>query len=673
MALDPSFDIGLVSNPVLDPVATKDMPFESTPGEVAGAVIGQGFHDSGLATASRVVGRRAAAGMAPTTDFSAGLESMSYRPAEENLPHTPTDAIDPATANAKAKEMGADVKFDTHVSSTIADSIINDHIATQKRQEIIANRGDSILTGQASQFGISALVGLLDPVNIAAAFVPGLPEAFVAGRMAAAGGTLGRLAIKFGEGAAQGVASQVALTPLQMGLSSADYYDLSAGEMLRNIAIGGFAAGALHTAFGRSPEFRTRSDIETHDAAFRAATAQIIEDRPVGVAGLFDHQAATDAAGALERWHGTQERILAEADAARAAREVTAPASIASTVADTEARLAQLRESHAQLSGEAEAARAQATAQSAADSLDPESRTRLAEINSELAGVIPKTRRADLMQERTMLMEGQHEGLAVPNTLETARSEAQATGLEAALARTGQQAASTEADLLALRERAAREDAAMAQQRAAADRATATGQLLTESRSASVQNLMEREVRRFAYKAGVELEPGEARAIAAEVRTAQSGEVSDVIAAHLNALAQRSSKEDIRTAAAQPPMASGAQGLRDRANEAAKTLARDAMNPPEAPGQAQAARATKELLREAPVVDPATEKQIAEVSKLYTDAKAEYDATIAAQKAMNPGAAEPVLPAEMQAALDSAAHDEAMAKGAGACATLFGG
>lgn len=358
---------------------------------------------------------------------------------------------------------------------------------------------------------------------------------------------------------------------------------------------------------------------EVQQGAFRAATAQVLNDKPVDVADLFNHGEASTAADALETWHAQQQRMIAEGQQERAAAAATLdePPDHAPAIAAAEANLGALRSQSDQLSGEVQTAQRQATI----DAMEPDTRARFDQVQAELGRPIPPARRAALEQEHALILEGQQPG-AMQRGLETARSNAQASGLSMALSRVQGQASDTEAQLSGLKQAQAQSDALAAQQRASADRATRISQARQDARTAVVQGLMEREVRKFAGRTGVTLEPGEATQIASEIRTAQPAEVSDTIAAHLNALAQRSTSDEIRTAAERQP--SPLAGLRAEAAGAARDMAQRAIAPVPSTGELRTRRANADTMATAPEVPAGTDQQTAEAQKLFQDAQQRF-------------------------------------------------
>ena len=295
------------------------------------------------------------------------------------------------------------LKFDNPVPESVAKSMYEaklDEVArNDAAQRAPAGFGNSVIRG-----GLNLFAGLLDPVNVAAAFVPGLGEASVARTLGLEGiESLGaRTVVRGIAGASQGIAGQIPLSALRYGLSQEDQSDYSALDAMSDIAMGGLIGGGLHTMLGgvgdfmgerfhASPQARiVDDDPATRDAALRTSVAAVAEDRPVDVSSLIDLGGA----------QAEQTRLLG-------------------SLRD---EAAGLRYDIQQVPGVAP---------------DPVTAERLSAIEDELtdpSGTLPQNRRSDLMQEHAMLTEGS--APTDQDTLEVARSASQREGLQAALDRT---------------------------------------------------------------------------------------------------------------------------------------------------------------------------------------------------------------------------------------------
>ncbi len=100
--------------------------------------------------------------------------------------------------------------------------------------------------------GVSALItGMLDPLNVAAAFVPVVGEARVATLLGNAGrSVISRAGARTAIGVAEGAAGAALLEPAVYKLHQQLQDDYSMANSLQNIAFGGLLGGGLHVAGG---------------------------------------------------------------------------------------------------------------------------------------------------------------------------------------------------------------------------------------------------------------------------------------------------------------------------------------------------------------------------------------------------------------------------------------
>jgi hypothetical protein len=381
------------------------------------------------------------------------------------------------------------LSFTEPVSRTTARDLNEFHVNSAIREDVIARRQGGFATGGVARFAVSLTAAIIDPLNIASAFIPGVREARVAALLGeTAAGVGGRLLVRGIAGGSAGLAGAAALEPLNYWLSQQDKDDYTMGDVLTNLAFGTILGAGLHSGIGI---VRDRRGVlpawspEMHEASLRHATAAIAEGRPVEAAAAMEFTAVRAAREELTTWASTVARVAKEAedaitltDSPTAARDAAA------------ARLADLRSEIDSLRADAADARSRLPAP------DAVTEARIAEIDRELGETIPSTRRADLEQERTMLTEGRDFG---QDTLDAARTEAEIAGLERAAAAKAREAGLASAQLANAEKRLTKAESILSARSAA----------LT-SREAMVQELAARTLRRLAGRLGVELSPAEA-------------------------------------------------------------------------------------------------------------------------------------------------------------------
>lgn len=609
-----------ISSVTLQALGSDDV--EAPPGEVAAAAFSSAFHANPI---PRIVAEQMRG-------------QMQWQDEGQALPFAPeTPAAAPMLSSDEANRrfgIKGDLTFDAPVSEDTASGLYDQHHAETLRQDVIARRGDSVLSGFAARTGLGFAAGLLDPLNLAAGFIPVAGEARVAGMLENAGGALGRAGVRARIGAVQGAVGQAALEPLNYLLDTQDHEDWTAAQAMRNLAFGTVLGGGLHVVGGAvadqvtgryaNPITQRMEDLgpEAREAVLGGAVAQTVDGRPVDVAPLIDFAEARQAQASLRTWQDQQERILADSSAAQDAARVPGDPDRFAEIDNADQHLSQIRAQADQLRAEIEGTREQGVRAA----MDPATADRLGAIETELSGVIPKARRADLENERGLLLEGRGEvDVGGSGDLEAQRSQAQARGLSAALQRTESEVASSEATLERLRAQDAAAQTEAAARRDSADRGSRIQQALIDSRQDVTQALAERTVRQFSRRIGVFLDPGEVSTFAREILGAQPAEASDVIANALNSIAGRSVRADVRAATEAAPAAriSGGRGALDgEAAGAARDLVDAARRPAGDPEDAAASRQAQDAGAAAkPVTDGVPDERMAEMESFVKAAR----------------------------------------------------
>lgn len=273
--------VGLYDMPVGGSQAIEAQGIAAIPsstGEVLGAAVAGGFaHAFPAYEAARY-----------------GVETMGADPATGMpIPGFHDTDLSPEEATARYGIKGR-LQWTAPVPQAVAEEQSRRQHEAIAREDVIARREGGLLTGGVVRFGaglVGGLPGLADPLNIAASFLPFVPEARAA-LWAARGGLAGEALT----GVVQGAAGQALLTPLQYGLSKAEGEDYGAVDAILNIALGGVFGGGLHTgaallggrSIGRGRDLALtldREQPETREALLRGALADIAEDRPVTAPG----------------------------------------------------------------------------------------------------------------------------------------------------------------------------------------------------------------------------------------------------------------------------------------------------------------------------------------------------------------------------------------------------
>lgn len=312
--------VGFYFGDPTDSIALADAGLDVVPsstGEVLGAAAGEAF---ATMPTRRMVELEARASRDTGYSFAAGVPVRIGEPAP---------LLSPEEANKEFKLPGM-VPFSAPVSRETAQEIYDAHQRRLARQNAIERRAGGIGTGMAARFGTELLVGLLDPLNVASAFIPVVPEAKIAAALAGASGAFGRAGVRAGVGATEGAAGALALEPVNYALDRANQNDWTMGNAAMNIALGAAMGGVLHPLAGRfgaeERALRARDSVqsviermppEVREMSMRGSLADVVEGRAVNVAPSMD---AARLAAAAEDVSARAARIEAmAADAPRVA------------------------------------------------------------------------------------------------------------------------------------------------------------------------------------------------------------------------------------------------------------------------------------------------------------------------------------------------------------------
>lgn len=135
----------------------------------------------------------------------------------------------------------------------------------------------------AAQFGVAIAGSLLDPLNIASAFVPTLGTA----RAATLAAKFGKNGGRFMTGVMDGMVGAAILEPLVIGAAAAEQdQDYNLMDSFLNVAIGGALGGGLHVGFGKISDRIERSKQEVKDRATVLAIEQAAGDQDITAGSL---------------------------------------------------------------------------------------------------------------------------------------------------------------------------------------------------------------------------------------------------------------------------------------------------------------------------------------------------------------------------------------------------
>lgn len=220
----------------------------------------------------------------------------------ETPARTPSKMLTAQEANDQYGIAGR-LKFDADTPEPIAQELKKLKVQEIERQETMRRAQAGL--GTALTAGLAA--SILDPLNIASAFIPVVGEARYAALVARLGVT-GARAVR---GAAEGFVGAAVLEPFVLAGARYEQADYDAADSLANLAFGTALGAGLHMGGGAitdriaarksaSALERSIDDLSPSDreALLRTSVAQVAESRPVDVTPVVQAIDAADLARA---------------------------------------------------------------------------------------------------------------------------------------------------------------------------------------------------------------------------------------------------------------------------------------------------------------------------------------------------------------------------------------
>jgi hypothetical protein len=226
-------------------------------------------------------------------------------PILREAPDSPLLSADDAKARLQEQGLASALTVpDEGIRSRALDILIERKTEERRRQDVLNRAPSGILPG-AARLGVALGASLLDPLNIASAFVPVVGEARYAALLARAGGTLGRIGVRAGVGAIEGAVGQALVEPIIYRAMRAEQADYDMTDSLIAVAFGTVLGGGLHVGAGAIgdalargapwqtvrpadglPRLLDQAAPETRAAALRTAVAQAVSGRQIDVEAL---------------------------------------------------------------------------------------------------------------------------------------------------------------------------------------------------------------------------------------------------------------------------------------------------------------------------------------------------------------------------------------------------
>lgn len=210
--------------------------------------------------------------------------------------------VQPDEANRRAKELDLPLKFEAPIREEALRILIRRKQEELARKSILSRAPDGFFS-QAGIVAAGLLGSVIDPLNLASAFIPVVGEA----RMAALVGRYGVTGARFARGGIEGAVGAAVVEPLVLGVATEEQADYGYMNSLLNLAFGTVLGAGLHVGGGAIADaVARRRGVPTLGERLRAMDPAIHEK--VGRAAVT--QTATGRAIDLEpiarqdtRWH----------------------------------------------------------------------------------------------------------------------------------------------------------------------------------------------------------------------------------------------------------------------------------------------------------------------------------------------------------------------------------
>lgn len=140
--------------------------------------------------------------------------------------------------------------FEKDTRAGLVDYLVERKKLENERAEVIS-RGPKSKLAKSFFFLESLGTSFLDPINVAASFVPIVRETRFANMVARSGKNIARMK----KGFVEGLVGNAAVEPLVFGVARSEQADYTGYDAFFNIAAGGFLGSAFHTGIGRLGDY----------------------------------------------------------------------------------------------------------------------------------------------------------------------------------------------------------------------------------------------------------------------------------------------------------------------------------------------------------------------------------------------------------------------------------
>lgn len=206
--------------------------------------------------------------------------SQLYRTYEDwqaERPNSPR--LDFETARTRAREAGVDVQVPPEGINEGALNLLIERKRNQTQRDDTINRGPSGVVAGTAQFVTGLAASMLDPINLAASFIPvARPLGMAAQLDNAANPALSlaqRSVARAQVGAVEGVVGQAVVEPLTAYRANVEQQDYELSDTLRNLLFGGILGSTAHVTLGGVADVTFSRKNSTSNVDLKQAMAQV--------------------------------------------------------------------------------------------------------------------------------------------------------------------------------------------------------------------------------------------------------------------------------------------------------------------------------------------------------------------------------------------------------------
>lgn len=196
----------------------------------------------------------------------------------------PSPVLSKQDADKRISEAGVKLKVgDRGMPEGALNLLIERKREEVKRKALIAAAPDGFWSG-AAQIGTGLAVSLVDPINIASAFIPVVGQARYAKLIANTSTALGRTGVRAGVGVTEGLIGAAIVEPIVLLAAESEQADYGLYDSFLNLAFGAVLGGGLHAGLGAVGDAIARSNPQTKEDLLRSAIGRAMDDKPVDAA-----------------------------------------------------------------------------------------------------------------------------------------------------------------------------------------------------------------------------------------------------------------------------------------------------------------------------------------------------------------------------------------------------